>query len=167
MPEGLAHLSKSLASGKLKQLSGELATATGNGVPLSQALRDASVKVPPVFTAMIQCGETTGSMTQMLNYAMENARRIRNHRASLTTMFVYPTVVFIVFFLLLLFLLICIVPQFIGDQRRGQWPAIDQCRPVLDNVYSAATVVLVAFGVHHTAAADYIHGIPMFHLLLG
>lgn len=128
MPEGLKHLEKTMPPGKLKQLSGELAEATANGVPLSQALRDATVTVPPAFSAMVRCGEITGNMNEMLNFAMDNARRIRRHRASLTTLFVYPTIVLVVFLLIVMFLLYWVVPQFvmIYDQIGAELPAINQ-----------------------------------------
>lgn len=112
MPQGLAQLSDSLSSGELKVLAGQLATSTDQGQPLSEALTTASVTTPPPFIALVRCGEISGDMGGVLDFALKHGRMLRRHRSSMSTILVYPTLVLLVLVIVLSFVAMFVVPQF-------------------------------------------------------
>jgi type II secretory pathway component PulF len=124
MPEGLRQLCESIPAGRLKKLTGELAEATAQGQPLSGSLRSSSIAVPPSFAALVRCGEISGDMGGVLDFALENGRRLRRHRASMSTLFVYPMLVLLVLLVIISFATTFIVPKFqdIYDQLGAELP---------------------------------------------
>jgi len=124
MPEGLAQLHESLPAGQLKKLTSETAEATGQGAALSDALKSSSVKVPDSFVALVRCGEIGGDMCGVLDFALENGRRLRRHRASMSTLFVYPMLVLLILIIVFGLALAFIVPKFkdIYDQLGAELP---------------------------------------------
>jgi type IV pilus assembly protein PilC len=109
MPNGLRQLHDSLRPGKLRNLADELGVSLNRGVSLSDAFKDASVRVPPEFISLVRCGEISGDMRAVLRFAVEHARRVQRHRARALSALFYPCVVltFLVAFLLLLSNVIC------------------------------------------------------------
>jgi len=112
MPEGLRQLSATLQSSRLRKVYMELAEAMARGTALSEAMRQTSVPLPADFAAAIACAEKSGDMISILNFTVEQARRIKRHHSAMITALVYPVTVMILALLIVYFITTVILPKF-------------------------------------------------------
>jgi type IV pilus assembly protein PilC len=112
VPEGLHQLSRSLGPGPLQTLAASAAARVEQGTPLSEALSASGVGVPGQLIALVRCGEMSGDMRGLLEFAVEHSRRVARHRAALLTTLVYPAFVLIVLVLSMAFVFVAIIPKF-------------------------------------------------------
>jgi type IV pilus assembly protein PilC len=153
MPEGLSELSGMLEPGRLKVLTADLAEKVEQGKALSAAMLESTVEMPREFIALVQCGEISGEMCSVLEFAVEHSRRVKRHRSAMLTTLVYPTAVLIVTLLVAWFVSVMIVPKFkdIFDQIGAELPFITQGAVEISYVIShgfggliiAAVIVLI------------------------
>ena len=113
LPDALHELASHVPPGRLQQLSREAAQATQQGTPLAEALRKSTITVPREFIALIECGEITGDMRSILDYAMQHARRVTRFRSALLTGIVYPVMLLVLLILVLAFIANFVIPYFI------------------------------------------------------
>lgn len=128
IPEALAALATQLPPGKLQQLSKETAEATQRGAPLSEALQKSNVRIPDEFIALVQCGEITGDMTSILDFATTHSRRVTRYRSALLTSLVYPFILILAMLASSVLLANFLVPHFeeIFRQLGAELPALTQ-----------------------------------------
>jgi type IV pilus assembly protein PilC len=124
LPEGLQHVARSAESGTLKAFSAHVAESLERGVSFGEAVKSSPVTAPPAFTALIECAEQGGDLNGVLDFALEQARRTKQYRASLLTAIIYPYMVFIVLVLVFLFVALFLIPKFkdIYDQLGAELP---------------------------------------------
>ncbi len=149
LPEGLAQLHSSLPGGKLKSLSGELSAATAQGQPLSEALKNSSITVPASFAALVRCGEISGDLSGVLDFALKHGRRLKNHRASMMTILIYPLLVLVVMVVILAFTMMVIMPRFtdIYEQLGAQLPGPTQLLVDVSDMFSQGFGILVVLAL--------------------
>lgn len=110
IPDGLRQLSLSLSPGPLQKLAQTVATQVEQGMPLSEALSASGKGVPSELIALVRCGEMSGDMRGLLDFAVEHARRIERHRSALLTVLIYPVFVLAVLVLSMAFVFATIIP---------------------------------------------------------
>jgi type II secretory pathway component PulF len=128
LPQGLAQLAATLPAGLFRESVEKLSAEVEQGAPLSRALEAMPAQVPPELSALAACGEATGDMRQLLEFALEHSRRVRRFRSALLTTMVYPVLLMCVAAASLSFVLVFIIPkiQEIFDQLGAELPAITQ-----------------------------------------
>lgn len=157
MPAGLRQMEQSLGRGKLRSVAAFLAQESEHGVPLSEAMLRAPVKIAPEFASVMRCAEQSGDLRAVLDFAADHARRMQRHRAAITTALVYPAFVVLALGISTMLMLVFIVPKFkdIYDQLGAELPAPTQLIVDASNLFAhnahfillplIALLLLVAF----------------------
>lgn len=81
------------------------------GAPLAEALR-AATAFPPIYTAMVQAGEVSGSLGEQLGKLGDMLDRAARLREQLISALIYPALLVMVAFSAVILLLTYVVPQF-------------------------------------------------------
>lgn len=118
MPEGLEQLSRELGPGTLRTVAQSVASQLGQGTALSQALSQAPGRIDPQLVALVHCGEISGDMDAILEFAVEHSRRLRAHRSAVLTTVVYPAFVIVTLLGALFFISNIIMPKMIEVYMR-------------------------------------------------
>lgn len=120
-----------------------------NGALLSEAFAAANV-FPPIYVTSIMAGEKSGALVEVLERYLSYQRLNMTVRKKLLLALIYPAVLTLLVFALIVFMVTYVVPQFatLYSGLSAQLPAI--------------TVMLIAFG---TTARDYL--LLIFFGLLG
>lgn len=160
LPEGLAQLEATLPHGKLKNLAGQTAEATRQGKPLSEALASANVGVPESFIALVHCGEISGDLDGVLDFAMKHGRRLKQHHSSTATILIYPILVIMVLFFIMWFTSALVIPRFrdiydmLGAELPGPTQIIISVSNLMGGSFGALIAILaIGFGLYLLIAA--------------
>jgi general secretion pathway protein F len=70
LPQGLAQLAATLPAGLFRDSVEKLSAEVDQGAPLSRALQAMPLRVPPELPALAACGEATGDMRQLPEFAL-------------------------------------------------------------------------------------------------
>lgn len=148
-----------------------------SGVLLSEAFAKHPKVFPRFFISMVAIGETSGSLDKVLvsmaDY-YENDRKIKKKAKSAM---VYPTMLLVMVFIVLLFVTLFILPQFEStiNELGGEIPKITMILMDISNFMqdyifiilpSLAVVLLAIFLFFRTKKGQYVKDYLMFHLPL-
>jgi type II secretory pathway component PulF len=97
-------------NGKLSQSADRLARALESGIPLAQALEN-SPEIPAEFRALVAGGLASGQIVDVLEAYSESARKLLDLRESLVRGAMYPFIIAVTGFVLLIGLLIGLLPM--------------------------------------------------------
>jgi type IV pilus assembly protein PilC len=122
---------------KNKKLAGHVRSiheAVRTGTPLSEAFRNEGV-FPPIYTTSLMAGEKSGSLPEVLDRYVQYQKITLAVRKKVLISLIYPSLLVVLVFALILFLVTYVVPEFakLYDTMDADLP-----RP---------TQILVAFGV--------------------
>jgi type IV pilus assembly protein PilC len=98
------------------------------GEPLSKAVAKHPKIFPTLLVNMIRAGEASGKLDEILNEMADYFEKEYRNKQRIVSAMMYPSIVGIVTLILTIFLLVFIVPQFIGmfDSLGGEIPAYTQ-----------------------------------------
>ena len=130
LEKGLSDLAPSLP-GKMSGLTAEMGRRLAAGESLTAVLNDPRWNTPPGYAAIIEAGARSGRLSAALQDVAEMSRRIRDLRRYTLLAFVYPTIVVVAAYALLMLGVIWVIPQVLGaydliteaSPRHWQWLA--------------------------------------------
>lgn len=128
MPAGLRRLESALRPGPMRDTVAALSNDLERGTALSDALARAGTGVPRDFVAMVRCGEIAGDLSSILQFSLDQSRRIKRHRSALITAMVYPVFVLLTLVAVTWIVMTLIVPRMkdIFQQLGAQLPGPTQ-----------------------------------------
>lgn len=98
-------------SGRLSQVSGQVAEAVSRGESLETAIDSTSVQMPAAYRAILQAGAESGRLSQAVESLADHARRLRETRRQLRLALIYPTIVIILAWCLFSMIVSFITPR--------------------------------------------------------
>ncbi len=112
LDDGLELLAGDKDIGKLRAVVGKIRAAVLSGESLAEAISHHPTLFSPLYIALVQVGETSGKLTQILE--MLGAERARGEatRRKLTDALNYPAFVLLAAGAVLLFFILVVLPQF-------------------------------------------------------
>ncbi len=112
LDDGLELLASDKDIGKLRAVVGKIRAAVLSGESLAEAIGHHPTLFSPLYIALVQVGETSGKLTQILE--MLGAERARGEatRRKLTDALNYPAFVLLAAGAVLLFFILVVLPQF-------------------------------------------------------
>lgn len=93
LPEGLRELSRHMDSSRLQSYSRHIAEELDKGKSLPEAMRAAPLQMPPEFIAITEAIEITGEPRAILDFTVEQSRKMQRHRAAILTALIYPVTI--------------------------------------------------------------------------
>lgn len=109
--DSLADLRDSLPQGRLRVLIASLIEDIEGGQPLSHALARHPAVFDRVFVSLIEAGETSGKLPEVLQHLVETLKWQDELAAQTRRLLVYPSLLAAIIGLVLLFLLLWLVPN--------------------------------------------------------
>ncbi len=109
---GLSSWSRDL-SGPLRSTVARLGESVSRGRSLDDALADDSLKIPPVYRAVVTAGLRSGRLPAALESLAESARRIQQLQSAVVLAMIYPLLLVTLAYSLLLLLLVIVLPAFV------------------------------------------------------
>jgi general secretion pathway protein F len=112
LDDGLELLAGDKDIGKLRSVVGKIRAAVLSGESLAEAIGHHPTLFSPLYIALVQVGETSGKLTQILE--MLGAERARGEatRRKLTDALNYPAFILLAACAVLLFFILVVLPQF-------------------------------------------------------
>ena len=109
---GLSSWSRDL-TGPLRKSVDTLGQSVSEGRSLEEALADKSLKIPPVYRAVVTAGLRSGRLPAALESLAESARRVQQLQAAVVLAMIYPLLLITLAYSLLILLLAVVLPAFI------------------------------------------------------
>lgn len=124
VPRALKMLSEQLSHPRLKQVLAETAGKIEQGKGLTESFRAFPQCFDGTFLAIMNSGEISGNLDQMLNYAAGLLERRLVNRERIKSTFLYPKLVVGMLIIAVVILLIFVIPQFakLYDRFHAQLP---------------------------------------------
>lgn len=152
LPLGLEALEKQADKVRMKQIIGDLKRLVHEGLSLSQAM----TKYPKLFSAvdvgMIRAGESGGFLPRVFQRLVMMQEQQQELRSIVRSTFAYPSVLFVVAVLVIIFMMTFILPKFIA-------------------IYESAGVVLplltrILLGIYGVVTGYWIVCLPVVGLMV-
>lgn len=109
--EALHGLASQIKKTSLKEKIGEITIKVEGGSPLSQALATYPDVFSPFFVGMVKAGETSGKLSEVLEYLADHIERENDFYSKIIMAMVYPAFVIAVFLVILAAMVIFVIPQ--------------------------------------------------------
>jgi general secretion pathway protein F len=113
LDQGLTALAREMGSGKLQQVTTQLADDLRAGFTLPDALQRQEGRVPPYYAALLEAGIRSGRLGEVLGTLTLYARSIAEFRDMTLSALLYPAIVLIIGLGLLIFAGMVVLPKFI------------------------------------------------------
>jgi type II secretory pathway component PulF len=110
---GLATWSNDL-SGPLRTSAAALSQSVAQGRGLGEALADESLNIPPVYRAVVAAGLRSGRLPAALEAITENARHLKQLRRAVALAMIYPIMLVLLAYGLMLVLLGIVLPAMLA-----------------------------------------------------
>lgn len=112
----------------LKKSLDDIYESVQKGLSLSDAFNEYADSFPPMFINMVEAGEASGSLDECLERAGIYFMRIAKLNSKVKNAMIYPTIILIVLFGLLLVLLLFVIPAFADmyQEADAELPAFTQ-----------------------------------------
>lgn len=142
LPDGLVRLARDLDGTAAGRFASNAAERASQGETLSSIIGG---QVPAELAALVECGERSGDLPGMLDYAVDHSRRVARHRDAITTAMFYPFVVIVAMLVVTSFILVYITPKFkeIYDQLGAELPWLTQMIVDLSYILTRGEALLV------------------------
>lgn len=112
LSSGLRALSEEVPSAKIRRWLREISERLERGQSLNSVSREATGAWPRYFLAMLEAGQRTGRLSEMLNDCVAHLRQTADVKRQLWTAVVYPMTLILAAWALLSFLMTWVMPQF-------------------------------------------------------
>ncbi|MBN2648007.1 MAG: type II secretion system inner membrane protein GspF [Thiotrichales bacterium] len=105
-----------------------LQAKVGEGYSLTQALQRAPYKVPSDYIAIVQAGEHSGHLTEVMARLADTIEQREKLSKKLKTAMIYPVLMVVVSIAIVLFLMVYVVPKVVGvfDNMQQALPPLTQ-----------------------------------------
>jgi len=113
LDQGLSVMAKEMNSGKLKNVTEQLANDMRAGHTLPQALQRQQASLPPYYAALLAAGLRSGKLGDVLGTMTLYSRSIADFRSSIVSALLYPTIVLFVGVGMLVFVSKMVLPTYI------------------------------------------------------
>lgn len=128
LEKGLSDLAPSLP-GKMSRLTAEMAKRLAAGESLTAVLNDPQWQTPPGYAVIVEAGARSGRLSAALQDVAEMARRIRDLQRYTLLAFVYPTIIVVAAYALLMLGVVWVIPHVLdayeplteSPPRHWQW----------------------------------------------
>jgi general secretion pathway protein F len=117
LESALAELGNDLP-GELGRITTTLAERTSRGESLSEVLADPSLRLPPVYRAVVQAGLRSGRLSMALETLASSLRQVAETRRSVAAATIYPLAVLVVAWCLLALFASTTAPNFVTSFDR-------------------------------------------------
>jgi general secretion pathway protein F len=118
------------------------------GQSLSRGISGFPSAFPQIYRAMIEAGEHSGKLGDVLDRLADFTEARERLRDNITAAFIYPTIVMILAFLIVTFLLVYIMPQ-----MTRVFSSVGQTLPLATRILIAASDFVRSYGLLTLAAA--------------
>ena len=115
--EALTDLRDTVDNAGFRQVIASLLEDIGGGLKLSEAMANHSYCFDDVFVSLIRAGEQSGQMTQVLDELSENLKWQDEMASQAKRAMVYPTIVALVIFAVIIVLMTVLVPQLAATMK--------------------------------------------------
>ncbi|BBP45049.1 type II secretion system protein F [Thiosulfatimonas sediminis] len=105
-----------------------LHSKVSEGYSLTQALQKAPYKIPADYVAIIQAGEHSGHLTEVMSRLADTIEQREKMNKKLKTAMIYPILMVVVAFAIVFFLMVYVVPKVVGvfDNMQQTLPPLTQ-----------------------------------------
>jgi type II secretory pathway component PulF len=114
LDKGLSALAREMVSGRLQQVTAQLAVDLKAGLTLPEALERQGGRVPPYYAALLAAGIRSGRISEVLGTLTVYARSLNEFRATIVSSLLYPLIVLVMGSVLLVFVGGFILPAYVG-----------------------------------------------------
>lgn len=163
---GLRRLSQEATTRRIRMLAAQLETHVTQGATIVEALRRCNLRVSPLVLALLEAGERTGNLTEMLEFTSRHCRATLRLSNAFQQALLYPKLVMAI-------ILLGIVPVSLlaASRASGITPDLDR-PPALTNfvswiAFGVANHPLVILGIGVTIALALFHPIGPMRRLVG
>jgi len=115
--EALTDLRDTVDNPGFRQVIASLLEDIGGGLKLSEAMANHSYCFDDVFVSLVRAGEQSGQMTQVLDELSENLKWQDEMASQAKRAMVYPTLVAVVIFGVIIVLMVVLVPQLAATMK--------------------------------------------------
>ncbi|MBN2200083.1 MAG: type II secretion system F family protein [Candidatus Aminicenantes bacterium] len=128
------------------------------GKTLSEAFLAMGRKFPAVYTASLQAGEQSGALPQTINRYLDYARNIEKTKSRIRRALVYPSLLLVFSFLLLMILINFILPRFSGfySDFEADLPAVTRILTGFSLILRRSLLFLVPIALVLAAAVVWL-----------
>lgn len=140
-----------------KNLFNRIVYELNKGLNFSQALEKQGDIFPKLLINMLKTSELTGNLTENLDDMAEYYRTSDENRKQIINAMIYPSVILVVSIAILTFIMLYVVPQFVGiyDQLGSDLPGITKAIINVSNFVSN-NIIYIAIGLVATIIILYI-----------
>ncbi len=144
LEQGLQRLAEEMP-GRCGRTASLLAERLQQGIPLEQVLAENPQVFPPVYRAMVEAGMRSGRLSAALETVARSARRLAEARTAVAQGFIYPLLVFLIGWGLLVFFSVAIAPRFLSMIREIEHPSygLGLSKAVLTGLYNLAPTAAI------------------------
>jgi general secretion pathway protein F len=147
LDDALELLSSDADVGRLRPVVGKLRAALLGGESFAEAIAAHPILFPPMYVALIRVGEVSGTLDQVLELLGAERARAEQMRRKLRDAMQYPVFVLIAAVGVMLFFILCVLPQFsavLQDFEGKSDSALNVFLRLSDFMRSNATALLLA-----------------------
>lgn len=120
----------------------EVHNAVIDGVSLAEAMGRSPKTFPRVYVAMVEAGETGGFLDVVLSQIADFQAREKDLLSKVTTAMIYPVILLIATFAVLIFLMVFFIPRF-----QGMFEGFGAKLPLLTRLIIAASHAMIHYGL--------------------
>ena len=133
--EATGILAEQTESKPLKKALGTVEEDIRNGVSLSQASAKHEKVFPPIYINMVRAGEATGDIDDTLERLADDVEKQYKIKKKVQSALIYPAVLFVITILVAIFMMVKIVPEFVGlyQDLGAELPAITRATLAISN----------------------------------
>ena len=133
--EATGILAEQTESKPLKKALGTVEEDIRNGVSLSQASAKHEKVFPPIYINMVRAGEATGDIDDTLERLADDVEKQYKIKKKVHSAMIYPDVLFVITILVAIFMMVKIVPEFVGlyQDLGAELPAITRATLAISN----------------------------------
>ena len=133
--EATGILAEQTESKPLKKALGTVEEDIRNGVSLSQASAKHEKVFPPIYINMVRAGEATGDIDDTLERLADDVEKQYKIKKKVQSAMIYPAVLFVITILVAIFMMVKIVPEFVGlyQDLGAELPAITKVTLAISN----------------------------------
>ncbi len=159
LERGLRELSADIGSKKMRKLVTDIADDLESGMSIESAFEARQKHFPPLYGRILRAGVETGRLSQMLTDLNRHIEMSNQTRKIVFEAMAYPSVVFLMAAVIISFVYIMIIPQFItvlGEMTGGDLPELTKL------IFSIAKNIIPFWG----SIAILVSGIIILNILL-
>jgi type IV pilus assembly protein PilC len=116
--ESLRIMSEQTSNKQLKKILVESTVKVARGNQLSEVFREYDDAFPPLFVNMLRAGEVTGNLEDVLDRMAEMMEKEHYVRQKVKSAMMYPAVIGVIAIAVSIFLLVSVIPNFVGSLLR-------------------------------------------------